>query len=165
MGYFEIKFIKHYLINNILNINHYNLLGLGLGINLFGSLSPQPQCFHLGLVINLILGPPLIFESFDNRLVLPSRLVRQTTDLTKLPSRFQLQYTQGGGYDHSLLSVVRVWNPVEHLQSVEGFHATFGFVRNHSPHHLEQTLARTAEVVRTLGGFRVHALPQVLQYL
>ena len=38
-------------------------------------------------------------------------------------------------------------------------------MRNHTSHHLEQTLARASEMVRTFGGLRVHPFPQVLQNL
>ena len=52
-----------------------------------------------------------------------------------------------------------------YLQSVEGFHPTFGFVRYHSSYDFEQTLAGTTEVVWSLRRLRVHPLPQIVQHL
>lgn len=52
-----------------------------------------------------------------------------------------------------------------YLQSVKSFHSTFCFVRDHSSHHFEQTLAGTAEVVWSLRRLGVHSLAQVVEHL
>ena len=51
------------------------------------------------------------------------------------------------------------------LQSIESFHSTFGFVRDHSTYDFEQTLAGTTEVVRSLRRLGVHSLPQIVEHL
>merc|ERR1711928_22528 len=134
-------------------------------IHLFGCLISQSQGCHLGLVVHSIFGLAFLFQSLNNRFVFPSSFVGQTSDLTIFASWFQLQDTECRGNNHSLLSVIRVGDAIEDLQSVESLHSSLGFVRNHSSDHLEETLARSTEVVRSLGWFGVHSLSQILQHL
>merc|ERR1712039_207140 len=138
---------------------------LSLSIHLFLSSSSQPHGFHLGLVVDLIFRFTFGFEGINYWFILPASFVGQTTDLTILATRFQLQYSQSRWDNHSLLAVVRVWDTIKHLQSVESFHTTLGLVRDHTSHHLEQTLAGASEMVGTFGRLRIHPFPQVFQNL
>merc|ERR1711973_20381 len=149
------------------NLSKYSnyLSTISLSIHLFGCFSFQSQGGHLGLVVHSVFGLAFLFQSLNNRFVFPSSFVRQTSDLTIFASWFQLQYTECGGNNHSLLSVIRVWDAVEDLQSIESLHPSLGFVRNHSSHHLEQTLAWSTKMIGSLGWFGVHSLPQILRDL
>merc|ERR1719357_750157 len=136
-----------------------------LCIDLLGSLTLESESSHLGLVVDSVLGLAFLFKGIDNWLVLPSCFVRQTSNLAVLASWFQFQNTECRGNDHSLLTVIRVWDAVKDLQSVESFHSSLGFVGDHSSHHLEQALAGSTEMVRPLGWLGVHSLSQVVKNL
>merc|ERR1719495_505251 len=135
------------------------------GVHLFRRFPPQPECRHLGLVVDSILGLALLLKSIDDWLVLPSGFVGQTSDLAVLTTGFQLEDSKGGRDHHSLLTIVRVRDAIKNLQLVERFHSSLSLVRDHPPHHLEETLAGSTEMVRTLRRFRVHPFPEVLQHL
>merc|ERR550534_711721 len=136
-----------------------------LCIHLFGSLPLQSESSHLGLVVDSVLGLAFLFKGIDDWLVFPSCFVRQTSNLAVLASWFQFQNTECRGNNHSLLTIIRVWDAVKYLQSVESFHSSLGFVGNHSSHHLEQALAGSTEMVWSLGWLGVHSLPQVVKNL
>merc|ERR1711962_9340 len=136
-----------------------------LGIDLLGSLTLESKSSHLGLVVDSVLGLAFLFKGIDDWLVFPSCFMRQTSNLAVLSSWFQFQNTKSRWNNHSFLTVIRVWDAVKDLQSVESFHSSLGFVGNHSSHHLEETLAGSTEMVRSLGWFGVHSLSQILQHL
>merc|ERR1712151_710028 len=122
---------------------------LGLSIQLFLCLSSQSQCFHLGSVVDLVFGFTFLFKSINNRFVLPSCFMRQSSNLAIFTTRFQFQHSQCRWNNHSLLLVIRGWDAVKHLQSIESFHSTLGFVWDHSTDNFEETLARCTKMVRT----------------
>merc|ERR1711881_626668 len=143
----------------------YTDLSLSLSIQLLLSLSSQSKCFHLGSVVNLILGLTFLLKSINDRFVFPSSFVGETCDLAIFTTRFQLQHSQCRWNHHSLLFVVWGGNAVEDLQSIECFHSTFGFVWDHSSDNFEETLARCTEMVRTSRRFCVHTFTKVIKNL
>merc|ERR1711973_1037698 len=154
--------LSSFAINTMLQIFIHHL---SLRIQLLLSLSFQSKCFHLGSVVDLVFGLTFLLKSINNRLVLPSCFVGQSSDLAIFTTRFQFQHSQSRWNNHSLLFVVRGWDAVKHLQSVKSFHSTLGFVWDHSSDNFEQTFAWCSEMVRTSRRFSVHAFAKIIQNL
>jgi hypothetical protein len=70
-------------------------------------------------------------------------------DCAVLPARLQSQYSESSRDDDSLLLVVRRWDTLEELESLNGSCASWCLVRQHSSDGSEEDLAWCSEVERT----------------
>ena len=112
---------------------------------------------HLALVEGLGLDLPLLLQTVDNVLVAPTNLVGQTlisrgvrywyhaketryaTYLHRavLATRLQPEYPQCSGDNHSLLPVIRRWDSLKQLQSVQCSSTARSLVGDHPANSFE----------------------------
>jgi len=112
----------------------------------------------LALVVRLALDLPPLLESSNNIPVLPPELVSQPPNRAVLPPRLQPQHAQRLRHYHPLLAVVRRGHALEDLQTLHGFRAALGLVRDHAADGAPEHLGWGAEMPGTTPGGIVASL-------
>lgn len=90
------------------------------------------------------------FQIFNELVVLPSGMGRELAKDTEVAAGLDADNFEGLGDDHSLLSVVRRRNSLEHLEASKGELSAARFVRNHSSNNTEEHLGGRTLVERSL---------------
>lgn len=85
----------------------------------------------------------------DHILVLPAKLMTQTTNSAVLAARLQPQNTQSLGNHNSLLLVIRRRNTLEGLESLHGGGAARSLVGDHATDRSPEHLGGSAEMEGT----------------
>merc|ERR1719355_435791 len=128
--------------------------------SLFVGLALEGRSGLLALVVGGSTDLSLLLESLDGILVLPSDLVRQTTEASEVATRSESQHTESLRADHTVDLIVRRRNSLEDLQVSESSGTTRGLVRNHSTDGSPEDLRGSTEVERTASRVDVASLSE-----